>query len=157
MCQHWTHTSKQLIETCLSDILWISQIGLFILVDTGIYIFGGTYVSICHVSSLSFLVILTSDGPSRILIFESLHMNMKAEQAVDLLCIAYDAFPGVTYTWSGITCAQNELLRDGSTCSFTPSESDDGKTVTCTAKNPRDTNLSRSATYKISIAGVWPN
>lgn len=113
------------------------------------------YVYLNKCIFLCIFCILTSDGPSNVSISQPLIEHLRPKQSLSLSCFAYDAFPGVTYMWSGIACVQHELPTVGSTCSFTPSVSDDGKTVACTAVNLRDTNLSMTATYEIHFTGEW--
>ncbi|XP_076438273.1 uncharacterized protein LOC143277375 [Babylonia areolata] len=66
-------------------------------------------------------------GPS---VYE-LHPTQSNNQPLTLTCSAVGVYPGATYSWSGSRCDGTT----GNTCSFVPTQGDNGGDISCTAVN----------------------
>ena len=99
-----------------------------------------------------------ADGPDDVTVTRRQDGQTVESQFLTLVCTVTGVYPSAVVTWTGVQCssAPNSTGEtDDNVCRFRPAQEDDGKVVTCVAKNSVfPDHLVRNATYQIEVQGL---
>ena len=100
-------------------------------------------------------VICCVDGPDDVTITRLQDLQNVESQFITLLCTIKSMYPSAAVTWRGVNCSSGSNSTgqtDDNVCSFLPTRENDGKVVTCVAKNSMfPDRLVQNATYRIHV------